>query len=55
MVGEVLRMFQRAVVFKVGGDAGGAEGVIADLSLFQRSVLLMRADCDSSSNPLVRR
>jgi len=30
MRGHGLRVFQRATVVEVGGDAGGAEGVIAD-------------------------
>ena len=33
VVGDVLRRFQGAVVLEVGGDAGGAEGVVADAGL----------------------
>jgi len=31
--GDLLRVFQRTAVFEVGGDAGGAERVAADLRL----------------------
>ena len=30
MIGDVLSGLERAFVFEVGSDAGGAEGVIAD-------------------------
>jgi hypothetical protein len=33
MIGDVLRHFQFAAVFKVGGDARGTEGMIADARL----------------------
>ena len=33
MVGDVLRRFERAAVLQVGGDAGGAEGMVADPGL----------------------
>jgi hypothetical protein len=33
VVGDLLRGLQRAVVLEIGGDAGGAEGVIADAGL----------------------
>ena len=33
MVGDVLGRFQGAVVLEVGGNAGGAEGVVADAGL----------------------
>jgi hypothetical protein len=33
MIGDVLRHFQFAAVLQVGGDAGGAESMIADLRL----------------------
>ncbi len=33
VVGDVLRRLERAAVLQVGGDAGGAEGVVADPGL----------------------
>jgi hypothetical protein len=33
MIGDMLRHFQLATVLKIRGDAGSAEGMIADLRL----------------------
>jgi hypothetical protein len=33
MVGDLLRLFQRAFVLHIGGDPGGAEDMVADLGL----------------------
>ena len=33
MIGHRSGLFQRAAVLEIGGDAGGAEGVVADLRL----------------------
>ncbi len=33
---DLLRMFERAAVLEVGGDAGGAEGVAAEAAFRRR-------------------